>query len=90
MFQAVTANSAGGEIICLDKSSYGGATINQSTTISCGDGLWEAPGTSILINTPASAEVVIEGLVNDGQTSGCCNIQFIGSGTLRLWCYSER
>src|SRR5437868_4382694 len=51
MSSAITAAGAGGgEVICLDKSNYGsGVTITFSITISCGDGLWEAPGTGVVI-----------------------------------------
>src|SRR5262249_17301609 len=62
---AVPTAGLNGEIICLDKGNYGGATITQSVTISCGDGLWEAPGGGVGVNTPAGSDVVIEGLVMD-------------------------
>src|SRR5215471_16501834 len=61
MGAAVGVAGAGGEVICLDKGSYGSATITQSVTISCGDGLWEAPAGATFIITPAGADVVIEG-----------------------------
>jgi hypothetical protein len=84
MAAAIGVAGPNGEVICLDKGSYFGATITQSVTISCGDGLWEAPGAGVLINPPVGADVVIEGLVIDGATSGCCSIVFQGQGTLRL------
>lgn len=87
MPSAVTAAGVGGEVICLDKGPYSANStfsILASVTISCGDGLWEAPHGQIDIVTPASAEVVIEGLVIDAETSGCCAITFTGQGTLRL------
>ncbi len=63
---AVTAAGAGGEVVCLDKGNYGGVIIPFSITISCGDGLWEAPAAGISIQTPAgAAAVVIEGFVAD-------------------------
>jgi hypothetical protein len=51
---ALTAAGANGEVICLNKGSYGSYSlgITQSVTISCGDGLWEAPGEELTINTP--------------------------------------
>src|SRR5215469_7108346 len=49
---AVIVAGANGEIICLDKGPYNAANISQSVTISCGDGLWEAPNVLIFINTP--------------------------------------
>jgi len=82
---AVAAAGANGEVICLDKSSYGSpSTIIQSVTISCGDGLWEAPAGSVTVNTPAGADVVIEGLVIDGQSVGGPPINMIGQGTLHV------
>ena len=77
-----------GEIICLDKFNYGGTTISQSITISCGDGLWEATGGFIQISTPAGADVVIEGLVIDGLGfSGSVlfmNGQGLGAGSVAV------
>src|SRR4051794_2584942 len=66
MSSAITVAGTGGEVVCLDKGNYGGATILNSVTISCGDALWEAPGAQVAISTPAGADVVIEGLVLDG------------------------
>src|SRR5215469_4977505 len=66
MVLAVINAGTNGEVICLDKGNYGGVSINVPVTISCGDGLWEAPDAGPSINTPAGADVVIEGLVLDG------------------------
>src|SRR5206468_3274513 len=61
MGAAVAAAGTGGEVICLDKGNYSNVIITQSVTVSCGDGLWEAPGTIVTVQTPAGADVVIEG-----------------------------
>jgi hypothetical protein len=84
MFSAVTAAGVGGEVICLDKGSYGGPDITKSVTISCGDGLWENPGAGFAINTPAGADVVIEGLVTDNLGVSGSTVNFFGQGSLRL------
>jgi hypothetical protein len=81
---AVGVAGANGEVICLDKGNYGGtATINQSVTISCGGGLWEASNGIVTVNTPAGSDVVIEGLVLDGIGSGEI-LSMTGQGTLHL------
>ena len=84
MVSAVNAAGANGEVICLDKGNYGSATILQSVTISCGDGLWESPLLVSTINTPAGSDVVIEGLVADGTASGGPGITKHGQGALHL------
>ena len=87
MIQAVAVAGAGGEVICLDKGNYNqssGFTITQSVTISCGDGYWEAPAVTVTVTTPAGSDVVIEGLVIDGEGTGCCSLLFTGQGSLRL------
>src|SRR5215468_823170 len=69
MNSALAVAGDGGEVICYDKADYGPAIIRHSVTISCGDGLWEVPGSGVIaafINTPAGSDVVIEGLVADG------------------------
>jgi len=81
---AVMAAGADGEVICLDKGSYIGAIITQSVTISCADGLWDAPGGLIDINTPAGADVVIEGLAMDELALTGTAILMRGQGTLHL------
>src|SRR5215471_10918367 len=84
MVSAIAVAGFRGEVICLDKGLYlGGFTITQSVTISCGDGLWETPGTVLGVNTPAGSVVVIEGLVLDG--SGFLGNLFMnGQGALHL------
>jgi hypothetical protein len=87
MQTAVGVAGAGSAVICLDKGAYSSNltfSINQSVTISCGDGLWEAPHGQIDMNPPANSEIVIEGLTMDAETSGCCNLSYTGQGTLRL------
>ena len=86
MQSALSLVGPGGEIICLDRGSYGGGAILQSVTISCGDGLWEALGGPVGVLTPAGADVFIEGLVSDGNYSsaGTVALTFSGQGSLRL------
>jgi hypothetical protein len=83
---AIAFAGAGGEVICLDKGSYGGfsSPLTFSITISCGDGLWEAPSGLMVITTPAGADVVIEGLVTDSATSPGTIMSFNGQGSLHL------
>ncbi|MBW7968810.1 hypothetical protein [Bradyrhizobium sp. BR 10289] len=85
MGKALSVAGVGGEIICMDKSPYGaGFTIQQSVTISCADGLWEAPTGFIFINLPAGAIVSIEGLTLDGTGASGTAIFFSGQGSLQL------
>ena len=60
--------------MAIDKGNYGGVTIHQFVTISCGDGLWEAPGASVVVTTPSFSGAAIEGLVADGASVGATNI----------------
>jgi len=83
MTSALTVAGANGEVICLDKGYYGGAQINQSVTISCGYGLWEANG-SVAVSLPAGSNAVIEGLVDDGTGSNFQPVTMVGQGTLHL------
>ena len=84
MATALVIAGVAGEVVCLDKSDYQSAVINQSVTISCGDGLWEAPDHGVAINTPAGSSVFIEGLVEDGNGTPATAFTFQGSGTLTL------
>jgi hypothetical protein len=82
---AIGAAGPGGEVICLDKGNYGGAIINDSITISCGDALWEAPAGTIFLSPPPGTDVVIEGLVLDSMMSSGGNaVNYIGRGSLHL------
>ncbi len=82
---AIGVAGAGGEVICLDKGSYGGGpTISSGLTISCGDGLWEAPGAVLNIIPPAGAAVVIEGLVSDTLAAGAGVVVVGGQGAVHL------
>jgi hypothetical protein len=89
MNTALGVAGVGGEVICLDKGNYGDLFIpgiRQSVTISCGDGLWEAPNSIVSVNTPAGSDVVIEGLVTDGTAEPLLTpaISMTGQGTLHL------
>jgi hypothetical protein len=84
MSSALSAAGLNGEVICLNKGSYGGGEIDNSVTISCGYDLWEAPTSGIGINTPARSTVSIEGLVADGGAAIGTAVLFRGQGNLRL------
>jgi hypothetical protein len=84
MGTAAGVAGAGGEVICLDKGHYGSVSITSTITISCGDGLWEAPGTVTFITLPAGADVVIEGLVADSLALAGTAVDIGGQGTVHL------
>jgi len=83
MPQALAVAGLRGEVICLNKDTYGGAVVDQAVTISCGDGLWEA-NSPISVSTPAGSDVVIEGLVFDGTGNFGSFITTNGQGSLHL------
>jgi hypothetical protein len=86
MGDALAAAGANGEIICLNKGIYGAQNIDitQSVTISCGGGLWEAPGPNLIVGGPAGTKVVIEGLVANAVGSGSVPVSMTGQGELHL------
>jgi hypothetical protein len=83
MVSAVAVAGTNGEVICLDKGYYGGVSIAQSVTISCGYGLWEANG-SVDIGLPSGSDAVIEGLVDDGNGFNFSSVSMAGQGALHL------
>jgi hypothetical protein len=71
---AISKTAAGGEINCLDPGGFGAVTITKSITISCPStgtaGILAAGTTGVIINTPANAEVLLEGLDIEGFGNG--------------------
>ena len=72
---AISKTATGGEINCLDPGGFGAVTITKSITISCPStgtaGVLAAGTTGVIVaNTPASAEVVLEGLDIEGFANG--------------------
>jgi hypothetical protein len=67
---AITATSAGGEIIVLESGGYGTVTIGKTVSIIASPGIYAGisvfSGTGITINAPA-ATVVLRGLSINGQ-----------------------
>src|SRR5258708_5627402 len=73
---AYNKTNAGGEIICIDSSYYGGITINKSITVNCegaiGSTSTAGTGTvgTIFVNGLAATDVVIlRGLDLDGASA---------------------
>jgi hypothetical protein len=72
---AISKTATGGEINCLDPGGFGAVTITKSITISCPStgtaGVLAAGTTGVIVaNTPANAEVVLEGLDIEGFANG--------------------
>jgi hypothetical protein len=71
---AISKTATGGEINCLDPGGFGAVTITKSITISCPStgtaGVLAAGTNGIIINTPANAEVLLEGLDIEGFGNG--------------------
>jgi len=70
---AISKTAAGGEINCLDAGSFGAVTITKSITIKCDPlqaGILVSGTNAIIINAPADARVVLQGLDIEGFSNG--------------------
>jgi len=70
---AISKTAAGGQINCIDPGSYGPVTITKSITIKCDPmqaGVLASGTNAIIINAPADARVVLQGLDIDGLSNG--------------------
>jgi hypothetical protein len=80
---AISKTATGGEINCLDPGGFGAVTITKSITISCPStgtaGITAAGVTGVIVNTPAGAEVLLEGLDIDGFGTGSHGVNIISN-----------
>lgn len=86
---AVTATSAGGEVIVLDSGGYGPVTIAKSVSIIAPRGVYAGvsvtSGSGVTITTPAASDrVVLVGLAINNQGASGSGIDFIGAGRLEV------
>lgn len=85
---AITATSAGGEIIVLDSGGYGQVTIAQSVSIVAPPGIYAgisvSSGHGVTIAAAATDTVVLHGLVINNQGSTGRGIYITGAAVVRV------
>jgi hypothetical protein len=85
---ALTATSAGGEIIALDSGGYGPVTIAQSVSIIAAPGVYAGisvqSGHGVTIATAAADTVLLRGLTINNQGSTGRGIFISGAGIVRI------
>jgi hypothetical protein len=85
---AVTATSAGGEVIVLDSGGYGPVTITQSISIIAAPGVYAgvsvASGAGINVTTASTDSVTLRGLTINNTGTGSHGIGFGGDGRLQV------
>ncbi|MEO8674802.1 MAG: right-handed parallel beta-helix repeat-containing protein [Casimicrobiaceae bacterium] len=85
---AITATSAGGEIIVLDSGGYGPVTIAQSVSIIASPGAYAGisvtSGHGVTIATAINSIVVLRGLSINNQGSTGRGIYITGEGVVRI------
>ena len=85
---AITATSAGGEVIALDSGGYGTVTITQSISIIAAPGTYAGisvqAGHGITIAAAVTDTVVLRGLTINNQGSTGRGIYISGAGIVRI------
>jgi hypothetical protein len=85
---AITATSAGGEVIVLDSGGYGQITIAQSVSILSTPGVYAgisvSSGHGVTIATAITDTVVLRGLTISNQGSAGRGIYITGAGVVRV------
>src|SRR5262245_52221002 len=92
---AISKTAVGGEINCLDPAGFGAVTITKSITISCPStgtpGVLATLGsTGIVINPPANAEVLLQGLDIEGAGTGNNGVNIISATKVTIQSCSIR
>lgn len=85
---AISKTAAGGEINTLDPAGFGFVTITKAISIIHQGGVGGIANTAtngIVVNAPAGAEVVIEGLDIDGyNTGGLTGVRVLSASTVTI------
>ncbi len=85
---AITATSAGGEVIVLNSGGYGPVTITQSVSIVAPPGVYAgisvSSGVGVTVTTAATDVVTLRGLTINNVGTGTNGIAFGGAGRLQL------
>jgi Right handed beta helix region len=83
---AISKTAAGGEINVLDPGGFGGVTITKAITIRADHveaGVLVTAGNGIVVNAPATANVILEGLDIEGAGTGVNGVQ-VSSGNASI------
>jgi hypothetical protein len=83
---AISKTATGGEINCLDPGGFGGVTITRAMQIICQveAGVLVSGTNAIIVNTPAAAEVLLEGLDIEGLSTGLNGVSIISASVVTI------
>ena len=83
---AISKTATGGEINCLDPGGFGGVTINKSIQIICKveAGVLVSGTNAIIVNAPANAEVLLEGLDIEGLGTGLNGVSVLANNRVTI------
>jgi hypothetical protein len=83
---AISKTATGGEINCLDPGGFGGVTITKSMQIICKveAGVLVSGTNAIIVNGPANAEVLLEGLDIEGLGTGLNGVQILAANKVTV------
>jgi hypothetical protein len=83
---AISKTATGGQINCIDPGGFGGVTITKAIQITClvEAGVLVSGTNAIIVNTPANAEVLLEGLDIEGLGTGLNGIRIISAAKVTV------
>jgi hypothetical protein len=89
---AISKTATGGEINCLDSAGFGGVTITKSLSIICEGvtgGVLVSGSSGIVVNAPASATVLLQGLDIEGLNgtnlaASVHGVNIVGGGVVTI------
>jgi len=83
---AISKTATGGEINCLDPGGFGGVTITKSIQIICKveAGVLVSGTNAIIVNAPASSEVVLDGLDIEGLSTGLNGVTILAANLVTI------
>ena len=83
---AISKTATGGEINCLDPGGFGAVTITKAIQISCfvEAGVLVSGTNGIIVNAPAGAEVLLQGLDIEGLGTGLNGVHIISASRVTI------
>lgn len=83
---AISKTATGGEINCLDPGGFGAVTITKAIQIICQveAGVLVSGTNAIIVNTPANAEVLLQGLDIEGLSTGLNGVTIISASKVTI------